>query len=246
MVIKEYEKENTNTIMLLHGGGLSWWNYREEAEILSNEFHVVLPILDGHAESDRDFIDINSNATEIITYIDDNYDGKVMAICGLSLGAQVLIEILSIRADICRYSIIESALIEEMPLVNYLIEPLMNISYWMITKRWFAKLQFQSLKIRQELFEDYYRDSRKISKKSMIAFLKANSKYQVRDDLHKSKAKVLILVGSKEPKKIISSAHKLNRMISRSELKICKGYTHGEISLNHPIEYVDELLTLMR
>lgn len=129
MVIKEYGKENTNTIMLLHGGGLSWWNYREEAEILSNEFHVVLPILDGHAESDRDFIDINSNATEIITYIDDNYDGKVMAICGLSLGAQVLIEILSIRADICRYSIIESALIEEMPLVNYLIEPLMNISY---------------------------------------------------------------------------------------------------------------------
>ena len=132
MVIKEYGKENTNTIMLLHGGGLSWWNYREEAEILSNEFHVVLPILDGHAESDRDFIDINSNATEIITYIDDNYDGKVMAICGLSLGAQVLIEILSIRADICRYSIIESALIEEMPLVNYLIEPLMKISYWMI------------------------------------------------------------------------------------------------------------------
>lgn len=116
----------------------------------------------------------------------------------------------------------------------------------MITKRWFAKLQFQSLKIRQELFEDYYRDSRKISKKSMIAFLKANSKYQVRDDLRKSKAKVLILVGSKEPKKITSSAHKLNRMISRSELKICKGYTHGEISLNHPIEYVDELLTLMR
>ena len=102
MVIKEYGKENTNTIMLLHGGGLSWWNYREEAEILSNEFHVVLPILDGHAESDRDFIDINSNATEIITYIDNNYGGKVMAICGLSLGAQVLIEILSIRADICR------------------------------------------------------------------------------------------------------------------------------------------------
>lgn len=58
MVIKEYGKENTDTTILLHGGGLSWCNYRAEAEMLSNEFHVVLPILDGHAESDRDFIDI--------------------------------------------------------------------------------------------------------------------------------------------------------------------------------------------
>lgn len=23
-----------DTIMLLHGGGLSWWNYREEAEMI--------------------------------------------------------------------------------------------------------------------------------------------------------------------------------------------------------------------
>ena len=41
--------------MLLHGGGLSWWNYRAEAELLSGRYHVVLPILDGHAESDHDF-----------------------------------------------------------------------------------------------------------------------------------------------------------------------------------------------
>ena len=29
--------------MLLHGGGLSWWNYRAEAELLGDRCHVVLP-----------------------------------------------------------------------------------------------------------------------------------------------------------------------------------------------------------
>ncbi len=130
MIIKEYGKENTDIIILLHGGGLSWWNYKDEAEILGKKFHVVLPILDGHSQSDRDFVNINSNATEIISCIDENYNGKVLAICGLSLGAQILTEILSIRADICQYSIIESALIEEMPLVHALIESSINISYW--------------------------------------------------------------------------------------------------------------------
>ena len=30
MNFKEYGNKNKDTIMLLHGGGLSWWNYREE------------------------------------------------------------------------------------------------------------------------------------------------------------------------------------------------------------------------
>ena len=34
MKYKEYGKGNSETIILLHGGGLSWWNYREAAEIL--------------------------------------------------------------------------------------------------------------------------------------------------------------------------------------------------------------------
>ena len=45
----EYGKENSDVIILLHGGGLSWWNYKEVAERLQTDYHVVLPILDGHA-----------------------------------------------------------------------------------------------------------------------------------------------------------------------------------------------------
>ena len=48
MNYKEYGKQNKDVVILLHGGGLSWWNYREEAEMLQNDFHVIIPILDGH------------------------------------------------------------------------------------------------------------------------------------------------------------------------------------------------------
>lgn len=68
--------------MLLHGGGLSWWNYREVAEGLQDHFHVILPILDGHAGSDRDFTTIQSNAAEIISFIDTQLKGSVLLIGG--------------------------------------------------------------------------------------------------------------------------------------------------------------------
>ena len=54
----EYGKENNNVIILLHGGGLSWWNYKEVAEKLQTDYHVFLPILDGHAGCDLSLIHI--------------------------------------------------------------------------------------------------------------------------------------------------------------------------------------------
>ena len=43
------DKENQH-IMLIHGGGNSWWNYLRQAKALSKEYHVILPTLDGHGE----------------------------------------------------------------------------------------------------------------------------------------------------------------------------------------------------
>lgn len=57
----EYGTENENVIILLHGGGLSWWNYEEAAEMLKEKFRIILPVLDGHAGSDNEFISIEDN-----------------------------------------------------------------------------------------------------------------------------------------------------------------------------------------
>ena len=65
MRFKEYGKGQKDMVILLHGGGLSWWNYREAAKLLETEYHVILPILDGHAGSDRPFTTIEDNASEI-------------------------------------------------------------------------------------------------------------------------------------------------------------------------------------
>ena len=111
MNYKEFGKQNSDVIILLHGGGLSWWNYRKEAEMLQNDFHVILPVLDGHAESDRDFTTIEDNAKEIISFIDETFDGYVLLIGGLSLGGQILLEIMSRRADICDMQLLKALLL---------------------------------------------------------------------------------------------------------------------------------------
>ena len=230
MKYKEYGLKNKDIIILLHGGGLSWWNYIDEIGLLEDEFHIVIPILDGHSDSDTNFISIENNASEIINFINENYNGKVKLIGGLSLGGQVLLEILSRNPNICEYAVIESALVIPMKFTYKMIEPIFNLTYGLTKKSWFSKLQFKNLKI----------------KNNLIAFMKSNSSYELKDTLSRTRAKVLILVGIKERSIMKKSAVKIAELIPNSELEILQGYYHGDISINHADDYVERVKRLVR
>lgn len=246
MTVKEYGKQNSRVIILLHGGGLSWWNYRDCAELLSGEYHVVLPVLDGHADSDTHFTTIEDNAAQLISYVDGNFGGRVEAMGGLSLGAQMLVEALSQRGSLCKCALIESALVLPMPATAALVEPMFKMSYGLIKKEWFARVQFKSLKIKPELFDDYYRDSCKIELSDMVNFLKSNSTYSVKPQLSDCSARVLVAVGAREQRKMRRSAEILHETLHNSSLKVLEGYYHGELSLNHPTKYVGLLRELIK
>ena len=241
----EYGAHNSQTIILLHGGGLSWWNYREVAQLLADKYHVVLPALDGHADSDAPFTSIEDNAARLIAYIDEHHGGSVYALGGLSLGGQIAVETLTQRPDICRFALIESVLVKPMKLTHALIKPTFGMSYGLIKQKWFAKLQAAYLGIPRKLFDDYYRDTCKITKEDMIAFLQSNSVYSIKPALRNTQAKVHIVFGSKEQSSIRTSGKLLNHTIPGSNLEILPGYNHGDLSLNHPEQYAQMLLTLI-
>ena len=96
MIFKEFGDKNRPVIILLHGGGLSWWSWKAQIEVLEKDYRVVTPIIDGHGDAwDSTFVSINKSAKQVIKYIKENCDGKVLALCGLSIGAQIIVEILS-------------------------------------------------------------------------------------------------------------------------------------------------------
>ena len=238
MKVIEYGKENSRVIMLLHGGGLGWWSYRAVAEALKNDFHVVIPTLDGHGGADRPFVSIEENAREIIEYIDRELSGRVAFIGGLSLGGQILCEMLSMRADICEAALIESASVIPSPsCISALMKPTMDMSYPLISKRWFARWQFKYLRVREDLFWEYYDDTTKITKEDMTAFLSASVEYGLNHLISKTNARVTILAGGKEQRGILRSAEMIHEVVPDSIVVIKDGLYHGEWSINHYKEY---------
>lgn len=240
MLFKETQNKAFPTIILLHGGGLSWWSLKPVIAYLERVFHVVTPIIDGHGEDgDETFISIEDSAQKLISYIQNEYNGKVYAIAGLSIGAQIVTEVLSVKNDIANYAIIESALVYPIKGVASMTVPAYKLFYGLINKRWFSKLQAKTLFVPENMFEQYYEDSLKITKQSLINITLSNGNYALKGTISDTKAKVLIVVGEKELGIIKKSGKRLHEAIAGSQLYIAPNMRHGEISLLHPEKYAE-------
>lgn len=240
MIVKETTNTQMPTIILLHGGGLSFWSWRRIVEQLQSEFHVVTPIIDGHGEDgDEEFISIQDSAGKLIEYIDTNCNGRVFAIGGLSIGAQIIIEVLSQRANIAEYAILESPLVYPIKRAGALTVLSYNLFYGLIKRRWFSKLQAKTLCVPAHMFEQYYQDSLKISKQSLINITLSNGNYDLKSSIGHTTSKVLIVVGENEIGIMRKSAQRLKKAIKDSELYIAPEMKHGEMSLVYPEKYVE-------
>lgn len=239
MIIKEFGNKEKPAIVLLHGGGLSSWSYRKIVDDLIQDYFVITPVIDGHGEDGQTlFTSIEDSAARLIQYIDEAFEGHVYAIGGLSLGAQIAVEVISRRKEITRYAVIESALVYPIQWMASLAAPSHNLCYGLVKKRWFSKIQAKSLLLPNDLFELYYADSCKMSKQSLINITLSNGNYSLKPEIKNSEANVLILVGEKELGVMKKSARLLNESIPMSKLVIAKGMRHGEISLEHPEQYL--------
>ena len=237
MQYREYGNQNSKVMILLHGGGLSQWNYRETAQLLQEEYRVILPILDGHGGSHCPFTTIEENAARIIRFIDEAFGGQVELLGGLSLGGQILLEILAQRPNICRRAVVESASVSPSRLTHAMIAPAFGSCYGLIRRKWFATLQFRSLQIQEVLFDDYFRDTCTITKESMIAFMQASTLYTLKPAIGQCAAKTHVFVGEKENRAMHRSAAQIAQALPNAQMQVLPGLYHGQFSLNHAADY---------
>lgn len=247
MLFRETDNRSLPTLILLHGGGLSSWSLEPIVKLLRDNYHVVTPIIDGHGEdADEEFLSIEDSARKLIDYIDTNHNGKVFAIGGLSIGAQIVTEVLSLREDIAEYAILESALVYSIKGTALMTVPAYKLFYGLIKMRWFSKLQAKTLCVPDNMLEQYYNESIKMTKQSLINMTLSNGCYDLKSTISNTKANVMIMVGRKEIGIMRKSGQRLKEAIPRSELLIIPNMGHGEISLLYPSRYVELISNLFQ
>lgn len=240
MLFDQAKSSSLPTVVLLHGGGLSSWSVNPIKALLETNFQVITPIIDGHGEDYAEtFISIEDSTKKLIAHIDEQHNGQVFAMCGLSLRAQIVIEVLSQRNDITENALIESPLAIPMKAIEISAAPTYNVFFGLIKHTWFSRLQARSLLIPDALFDDYYHDTKRMTKESLINIAKSNASYDIKGAFQDTHARVSVIVGDKERAIMKKSASKIHEHIKSSNLHIMAGMKHGELSIGNPERYFD-------
>lgn len=248
MIFHEFGDKKFPHILLIHGGGNSWWNYLRQARMLSDKYHVILPTLDGHGEEyQKDYISTENSAQQIMEYIKNNCDRKLFAIGGVSLGGQIVMELLSLDSDIAEKAIIDGSICIPQPKLARICTVIVKLFGKIMFNKSASKIQLSLMKkmysnmAYPEEIENYYiEDMPRIPIKTLVTIYQTYmGRYRLKDTITESKAQVLYIYGEKEMKCVKESAKLFQKMHPDCTLYEAKGYNHGYLSAYLPLEWME-------
>ena len=248
MIFHEFGDKKFPHILLIHGGGNSWWNYLRQARMLSDKYHVILPTLDGHGEEyQKDYISTENSAQQIMEYIKNNCDRKLFAIGGVSLGGQIAIELLSLDSDVAEKAIIDGTICIPQPKLARICTVIIKLFGKIMFSKSASKIQLGLMKkmypnmAYPEEIENYYiEDMPRLPIKTLVTIYQTYmGRYRLKDTITESKAQVLYIYGEKEMKCVKESAKLFQKMHPDCTLYEAKGYNHGYLSDYLPLEWME-------
>ncbi|WP_269083137.1 alpha/beta fold hydrolase [Ornithinibacillus californiensis] len=228
-----YKKENAALMVFLHGGGVSSWMWDEQVKYFISTYHCIVPDLPGHGSSRNELFSIRSTAEKVIQLIDERKKGRPVIVIGFSLGAQVLVQILSMQTELIDFAIINSALTKPMNLGAKLLTPLFKLSFPLVKMRSFAKLQAKVLYINDQQFDMYYKETTETTLETFMKVMKENMSFAIPSRYNAAKTKILVTVGEKEKNIMKKSAMDLVHANPNSTGIIIPKIGHG-ISIANP------------
>lgn len=205
-----------------------------------------MPTLDGHGEEYALFYkSTEESARQCIEFIDRSCDGHLFLLSGVSLGGQIVIEMLSERKDIAEKAIIDGSICyPQRSLANLCIFVVRFFSVLMFS-RTACKLQLSMLKLvpkfrfSEEMEQYYLEDMPRLRKETLYVIYQTYMKdYMLKESIKQTQAQIQYWYGSKEMKCVKKSALLFKKYVPACQIIEAKGYNHGYLAIYLPDEWL--------
>ena len=229
LYIKETGKNNDETLLFLHGDGIAGWMWNKQVKSF-NDYHCIVVDLPGHGKSSEiKQLTVENTAEMIINLIQDQAHGKKAHLIGISMGAQVIVQILSTAPEVVDHALISGTLVRTTPptknflkLLNHLIEiytPVKNNPL-------FIKSYIRSYNIPKNLFNKFKESTYNIKQDSLDKIIRENMLFKMPEGLGNVNVPVLVMIGEKDYRIINESAKKLINVLPNSKRAIALRVGH--------------------
>lgn len=226
-------------LVFLHGGGVSSWMWDEQVKFFNN-YKCLVPDLPGHGKSnDGDDFSIRDTSNQISTIIEEHKADQQVTVIGFSLGAQVLISMLSEHANLIDKAVIISASTKPFHFPRITAK----LATWMLPlarNKVFSRIQAKYMYLNDRYFNDYYQESKAITKETFFKVMYENMSFSIPKGFEATHSRILVLIGKKENSIIKKSITNILESNEQCLGVVIPGVGHG-IPL-HNSKYFNELV----
>ena len=96
MRVLEYGKEHEKTLLFLPCTAEPEWVFADSVGLLSQDYHVMQIVYDGHGETGEDFISVETTVDEVTDWLQQHGITNLEAAYGCSLGGACLTRLLAL------------------------------------------------------------------------------------------------------------------------------------------------------
>lgn len=227
-------------LVFIHGGGVSGWMWEEQIKFFQ-DYHCIVPTLPAHGGQKGGIpFSIRGSAKLVNDLIIEKANGQNVNVVCFSIGAQVLVEMLSLQPTLIDKAMINSALTRPITLPKSILGVTLKLTYPLIRQKVFAKMQAKALCIPPNLFDRYYEESCFITVEGLTRVLDENMSFKIPETFSTVKSKMLVTVGEWERGIMKKSAHDLVMCNTNCAKIVWPDIGHG-ISLKDPRLFNDIL-----
>lgn len=205
MYSSEYGPSDAPTVVFLHGGGGAGWMWQPQIMALQRDYHLLVPDLPEHGQS-LDFgpFTIKTTAEQVANLIVSRAHGGHAHVVGLSLGAQVIVALLSLNPRSVDRAVISSALTRPIPWAwlytptvlawtyKTSVGPFKNVDWWINLNSKYAA------GIPEAYYPQAKADFQRLTESAWIHTLTENLKFRLPAGLEAVKTPALVVAGEGE------------------------------------------------
>jgi pimeloyl-ACP methyl ester carboxylesterase len=235
LFVRESGPVGAPAIVFLHGGNMSGWSWQPVVERMQR-YRCLVPDLPQHGESfQRGPYEMGRAATAVAQLIRSRVGTGRAHVVGLSLGAQVGVQLLATEPKLVDRAVLCGTVINTMPgvrLTRLLLGLLARITWfpWVVNRHWYARHGGIPL----AKIDDYRADVRLMTGAQLARVVVASAGFTPPDGLGQSDSPTLFLTGTKEMWFVRRSAAALAQRMPNGVDRVAIGMLH-----DWPLRYPD-------
>jgi pimeloyl-ACP methyl ester carboxylesterase len=232
MNFKEFGHANAESIVFLHGGGVSGWAWRLQIATLEQEFHCIVPDLPGHGLSLEPFT-IKGAALEVANLIRAQVHDARAHLVGLSLGGQVGVQLLADHPELVNRAVLSGVLVRPAPGSSLVLNPRWRgltratLATYMPFRNapWLVRANMRFLGVPEQFAPEFALDTQRLTLDRFMEIMLENLAFRLQD--LRTNTPTIVLIGERELRVMHDSARDLTQALTNSSGQIAAKAGHN-------------------